>query len=399
MELSAVGERVFAAECILRKRIRKSRLEYFVKWKGWSPKYNTWEPEANILDPRLIESFEEGLKKSKSKRPKAKGNRDRTQNQTNGDANALSPSTSSVVSGGVANVSSVSIDIDDCDDTDDKSDVFNDNSSEKSCSVTTSAEDIKKKDSLKRKSTQESTQPSKSSKLNDSKVNDKKVNSSTSTSLPSSVNNSLQSISVSSPKLSRSELNSTVNTTRKVAEVQTSTPKTVAKEARNQLNASNDQHMAGNKSSESVVPTAVTKMSTATQASHVKPKEKHSHHHNQHKHHSSAKHLQKSSKVSEPQALIAANNTNNNVNTTDSNTTPMTTHKTISRSSPPPEFWKKQNKLVDQIMITDVTANQMTITVRECKTVHGFFKDREMKSIAVSTDTDKPLQPKPIRTK
>ena len=29
-------------------------LQYLVKWKGWSPKYSTWEPEENILDPRLI---------------------------------------------------------------------------------------------------------------------------------------------------------------------------------------------------------------------------------------------------------------------------------------------------------------------------------------------------------
>lgn len=38
-------------------------------------------------------------------------------------------------------------------------------------------------------------------------------------------------------------------------------------------------------------------------------------------------------------------------------------------------------------MITDVTTNDMTITVRESRTPQGFFKERtEMKSIAVSTD-------------
>uniref|UniRef100_UPI00358F8646 chromobox protein homolog 7-like n=1 Tax=Myxine glutinosa TaxID=7769 RepID=UPI00358F8646 len=59
MELSAVGERVFAVESIQKRRIRKGRLQYLVKWKGWTPKYNTWEPEENILDPRLVIAFEE----------------------------------------------------------------------------------------------------------------------------------------------------------------------------------------------------------------------------------------------------------------------------------------------------------------------------------------------------
>nr|XP_060620314.1 chromobox protein homolog 8 isoform X1 [Anolis sagrei ordinatus] len=59
MELSAVGERVFAAEALLKRRIRKGRMEYLVKWKGWSQKYSTWEPEENILDARLLAAFEE----------------------------------------------------------------------------------------------------------------------------------------------------------------------------------------------------------------------------------------------------------------------------------------------------------------------------------------------------
>ncbi|KAF4092778.1 hypothetical protein AMELA_G00024330 [Ameiurus melas] len=53
MELSAVGERVFAAESIIKRRIRRGRMEYLVKWKGWSQKYSTWEPEENILYDRL----------------------------------------------------------------------------------------------------------------------------------------------------------------------------------------------------------------------------------------------------------------------------------------------------------------------------------------------------------
>lgn len=59
MELPAAGEHVFAVESIEKKRSRKGRIEYLVKWRGWSPKYNTWEPEENILDPRLLDAFED----------------------------------------------------------------------------------------------------------------------------------------------------------------------------------------------------------------------------------------------------------------------------------------------------------------------------------------------------
>jgi len=58
MEQKNLGEMVFAAERINKKRLRQGKTEYLVKWKGWSPKYSTWEPEENILDPRLIQQFE-----------------------------------------------------------------------------------------------------------------------------------------------------------------------------------------------------------------------------------------------------------------------------------------------------------------------------------------------------
>ncbi|GLH13139.1 Polycomb group protein Pc [Gryllus bimaculatus] len=58
MELP-MGDRVYAAERIMKKRVRRGRVEYFVKWKGWSQKHSTWEPEENILDRRLIDSFEQ----------------------------------------------------------------------------------------------------------------------------------------------------------------------------------------------------------------------------------------------------------------------------------------------------------------------------------------------------
>ncbi|GAB1299602.1 Chromobox protein homolog 7 [Apodemus speciosus] len=72
MELSAIGEQVFAVESIRKKRVRKGKVEYLVKWKGWPPKYSTWEPEEHILDPRLVMAYEE-----KEERDRASGYRRR----------------------------------------------------------------------------------------------------------------------------------------------------------------------------------------------------------------------------------------------------------------------------------------------------------------------------------
>ncbi|KAM8844823.1 chromobox protein homolog 2 [Spinachia spinachia] len=77
-ELSAVGEQVFDAECILNKRLKKGKLEFLVKWRGWSSKHNSWEPQENILDPRLLAAFnrkeqeKELLILKKGKRPRGR---------------------------------------------------------------------------------------------------------------------------------------------------------------------------------------------------------------------------------------------------------------------------------------------------------------------------------------
>ncbi|XP_020316629.1 chromobox protein homolog 2 [Oncorhynchus kisutch] len=77
MEGVTVGH-VFDAECILNKRPRKGKFEYLVKWRGWSSKHNSWEPEENILDPRLLAAFHkraqerELLFRKRGKRPRGR---------------------------------------------------------------------------------------------------------------------------------------------------------------------------------------------------------------------------------------------------------------------------------------------------------------------------------------
>lgn len=68
---------MFAVESITKKRIRKGNVEYLLKWQGWSQKYSTWEPEDNILDPRLVLAYEENQERIRALAYRKKGLRPR----------------------------------------------------------------------------------------------------------------------------------------------------------------------------------------------------------------------------------------------------------------------------------------------------------------------------------
>ena len=60
-------EEEYEVESILNKRIKKGKIEYLVKWKGWDlPEHNTWETVENLENStELISEYEVKLQQEK----------------------------------------------------------------------------------------------------------------------------------------------------------------------------------------------------------------------------------------------------------------------------------------------------------------------------------------------
>ncbi|KAK4742452.1 hypothetical protein SAY87_000453 [Trapa incisa] len=68
IERPKLDEGFYEIEAVRRKRIRKGKVQYLIKWRGWPETANTWEPLENLLScSDVIDAFEESTRSGKQR--------------------------------------------------------------------------------------------------------------------------------------------------------------------------------------------------------------------------------------------------------------------------------------------------------------------------------------------
>ncbi|XP_001648030.2 polycomb group protein Pc [Aedes aegypti] len=377
--MEITDDRVYAAERIMKKRVRAGKVEYLVKWKGWSTRHNTWEPEENILDERLIDIFERSLRGSSTpKRKKKPVIEDSDEDEVPVPA-APVPTTSTTP-------------------------------------VVVTPEPVPEpekpiKETIKKEKEEKHTKKEKdvvdSPKLSPtvSKSSTSSVHLSTPKEKPTVSNEPTGTSSggkYPSPglKISISGQNNDNDTASNSSDDQPLSHKDLAGTKRKAevlskegkvgvtIKTSPDESPAA-KNQRLEAPSMVTPLSSGPKTD-IKP----------------AAPLSPDTPASRPESNIplvdksAAAGVANNVPpeekapkkpisndfppVSNNNTINQHQHLTLSPRAAPPQLWLPRSQPTNQVFITDVTVNLETVTIRECKTERGFFKARDLKSDIVN---------------
>lgn len=80
------GDFEYEVESILSHRFVRNKTEFLVKWLGYGPEHNTWEPEANCANcPDKLSDYWERVKSQQSSALRAAGKRSRKRKAVNSD--------------------------------------------------------------------------------------------------------------------------------------------------------------------------------------------------------------------------------------------------------------------------------------------------------------------------